>query len=150
MNEVATLAIAKLQNALAALPQHPGFDTMHRFTDGMYAREIAIPPMIAIVSKMHAKSCFFVMLEGDLTISSRAGVKHLVAGDVTIAEAGKRAVVSKNGCRALTVHRLDPVTEDLNEIEAQLTVPEECSNYDMDNQLKDPALAAPSQLALLE
>ena len=135
--------IGKLQDALAQMPQHPGFETTHRFADGMYSREIEIPPAVAIISKTHAKECFFILLSGDLTISTDTSVTHLEAGDVFLSPPGKRAVVSVNGCRALTVHRLDPYTENLDEIEAQLVIPEDCSNYDFDNQLKDPALAAP-------
>ena len=116
-------AITKLQDILVAMPQHSGFQTTHKFADGMYVREMEIPARVAIVSKMHRKECLFFILRGDLS--------------------GRRAVCSAFGCRVMTVHRLDPYTEDLAEIEAQLVVPEQCSNYDFDNQLKDPALAAP-------
>jgi len=136
-------AIAKLQDILSTMPQHPGFQTTHKFADGMYVREMEIPARIPIVSKMHRKECLFFILRGDLSINANGTLTKMVCGDFQIAPPGKRAVCSAFGCRVMTVHRLDPYTEDLEEIEAQLVVPEQCSNYDFRNQLKDPALAAP-------
>lgn len=136
-------AIAKLQDALITMPQHPGFKTTHKFVDGMYLREMEIPARVAIISKTHRKECLFFMLSGDLSVNAGGVLTHLKVGDMSIAPPGKRAVCSAFGCRVMTVHRLDPYTEDLEEIEAQLVVPEQCSNYDFRNQLKDPALAAP-------
>ena len=130
------------------LPQVEGMSTYHQFADGghLYGRTIVIPPGVAIVSKTHTRECFFVMLAGRLRVRTDTDEPiTLEAGGTLVAPAGKRAVfaIPEFGpVVAFTVHRLDPATTDLDEVERQLVVPEETvDNYDFNNQLKNPALA---------
>jgi hypothetical protein len=137
--------IHKLQEELRKFPQLPELPTLHHFADGLYSRTCEISPGGLVISKTHRKECLFIVLAGLLHVSTDSGVKAaLYPASIFKAPAGKRAVFAdpKYGPALITtVHRLDPYTEDLEEIERQLVVPEEGDNYDFSNKLKDPALA---------
>jgi quercetin dioxygenase-like cupin family protein len=145
--------IKRLESNLRIVPQIEGMATFHQFADNgaLYGRSIVIPPGVAIVSKTHARECFFVILTGRLRVRTDEGTLiTLEAGGTFVAPPGKRAVfaIPEYGpVVAFSVHRLDPATTDLAEVERQLVVPdldksgESQDNYDFNNQLKDPALA---------
>ena len=145
--------IRRLEDQLRERPQIEGMATFHQFADSgkLYGRSIVIPPGVAIISKTHARECFFVVLAGALRVRCDDGTLiTLEAGGTFVAPAGKRAVyaIPEFGpVVAFSVHCLDPATTDLEEVEKQLVVPEFDSsgkskdNYDFSNQLKDPALA---------
>lgn len=154
--------IEALEEQMRSMPQIEGMSTFHQFADEgrLYGRSIVIPPGVAIVSKKHARECFFVVLAGKLRVRNDNGqLIDLDAGGTFVAPAGKRAVyaIPEFGpVVAFSVHRLDPATTDLEEVEKQLVVPEldssgkSKSHYDFDNQLKDPALEFASALRRLE
>lgn len=137
--------IHRLQETLRTFPQLPELPTLHHFADGLYSRTCEISPGGLVISKTHRKECLFIVLAGLLHVSTDGGVRAtLYPASIFKAPPGKRAVFAdpKYGPALITtVHRLDPYTEDLEEIEKQLVVPEEGDNYDFSNRLKNPELA---------
>lgn len=102
----------------------------HRFTPGMYAREIFMPKGSLVVSKIHKTEHPFVVISGRAAVWDAAnGVQQLQGGHVGITKPGTRRVLFiHEDCRWITFHATDKL--DVHEIEADIIeardVPEVC------------------------
>lgn len=95
----------------------------HRFTPGLYAREIFMPAGSLVVSKIHKTEHPFVVLSGAVRVwDAQTGVQELSAGQVGITQPGTRRVLFiREDCRWVTFH---PTTKtDVAEIEAEIIEP---------------------------
>ena len=102
-----------IQHALGKLPAVE-CPLVHRFTPGLYTREIFMPAGTAIVSRIHKTEHPYVVL---------------TAGAVGITKPGTRRVLYvTEDCRWLTFH---PTTEtDMDKLQAELTDTPDVSYFD--------------------
>lgn len=78
----------------------------HRFTPGLYVREIFMPKGSLVISKIHRTEHPFVVLSGEAAVwDERNGVQSLRAGHVGITQPGTRRILYiKEDCRWVTFH----------------------------------------------
>ena len=109
-----------LQHDLAQFP--PGeFPLTHRFTPGLYAREIFMPAGSLVVSRVHKTEHPYVVLSGRVRVwTEEGGVVEISGPHVGITKPGTRRVVFiLEDCRWITFH---PTTEtDLEQLRVELT-----------------------------
>lgn len=106
------------------LGQFPRVDcpVKHRFTPGLYTREIFMPKGTAIVSRVHKTEHPFAVLSGcALVWTESEGVVRLEAGHVGVTRPGTRRVLYiAEDCRWATFH--PTTTTDLDKLQDELTV----------------------------
>jgi quercetin dioxygenase-like cupin family protein len=113
MQTPAQQAISAALPKLAELPQ-VDCPLTHRFTPGMYTREIFMPKGTFIVSKIHKTEHPFVVLTGKARVWIEGeGVKVITAPHVGFTKPGtRRVLLILEDCRWLTFHRTDKTTVD--------------------------------------
>ena len=87
----------QVANLEKAIPQNlPTYDidalTEHHFCEGLYARELFIPKGGVIVGKRHAKQNFFLLVKGDMTVSTASGMKRIKAPFMAVTQPGDKRV----------------------------------------------------------
>ena len=155
-NETYSLAqskVGRLQAAMSQMSQFDGFETQHYFANGMYARSVWRPAGVTTVGKLHRHEHFSILLSGRVTIHTEHGPRDYEAPAVfTTAGGNKRAIYAHTDATFMTVHRLDPDTRDLDEIERQVINEEQDlpALFTIENKLKDPSLSGPAEQKALE
>lgn len=84
----------KLERLDAVLAQVPQVDmpVVHRFSRGVYARELFIPKDTVLTGRIHKYSQINILLKGDISVLTEHGIKRLQAPMVFESPAGaKRA-----------------------------------------------------------
>lgn len=78
----------------------------HRFSGGVYSREITIPKNTLLTGRIHKFDHFDIMLSGDVTVSTDNGeVKRLTGLNVMEGKAGKkRAGITHEDTHWITFH----------------------------------------------
>lgn len=110
--------IERLQAELLKLPQAEP-KTTHYFADGMYCREVFRTAGTLIVGKVHKKEHLFVVLAGELTLWTEAGMKRVTAPFIWVSKPGtKRVTYAHTDAIAMTVHEVS--SRDLEAIEREL------------------------------
>jgi hypothetical protein len=132
--------IDALSNAMRILPQWEPV-TRHYFADGMYCREVARPAGTLIVGKVHKQEHFYIVMTGEVEITSAGQTPQRVIGPrVIVSTVGtKRAVFAHTHAVCMTVHRTD--SRDLEEIERELIEPDDRALFDAANKPKFDAQA---------
>ena len=111
------------------------FPLVHKFADGIYIRQITVPPQTLTVTKIHAQTHPFFILKGTVTILTENGVEKVSAPYSGITKAGtKRVIFHHDEVVLTTVHRTDKV--DLAEIEGEVIA----SNFEGLNCPEDGAM----------
>lgn len=87
------LAIAPDPDIVAAetvMAQHEQVEcpVTHRFTDGMYVREIFMPEGILVASKVHKTEHFYVVLKGRVSVRIGDRVEEVAAGHLGVTKPG--------------------------------------------------------------
>lgn len=128
-----------LQRTMARLPQMD-LPTRHYFADGMYCRELFRPAGCTIVGKVHKREHFYIVLAGEVTVTSEGKPpERIKAPRIIVSAPGtKRAVYAHEDSTCCTVHRTD--SRDLEEIELELIEPDETALFDANNRLKQEKL----------
>lgn len=114
-------AITALKDALLASPQANNVEApvVHRFSPGLYLRQITMPKGSLVVGKIHATEHFNIIMSGRVTVATAEGVEHYKAGDIFVSKAGiQKAVYNHEECVWLTTHVTDET--DLNLIEKEV------------------------------
>lgn len=98
---------------------------VHRFSDGIYAREIFMPAGTFAVGKIHLRSHLSVIL-GDVTFASTSeGLQRVTGCETFTSEAGvKRAVFCHADTWWTTFHPNPTNTRDLAQLERELIAPD--------------------------
>ena len=75
--------------------RHPQVDCplIHRFTEGMYVREIFMPSGSLVASVLHKTQHPFVILKGSVSVWTDGAVEHLTAPHVGITQPGTRRLI---------------------------------------------------------
>ena len=97
----------------------------HRFTDGIYLREIFMPKGTRIIGKIHSTQHFNVILTGSCTVITAEGAEEMKAPHTFISKAGvQKVIVVHEDCQWQTLHVTDKT--DVEEIEKEVI----CKDYD--------------------
>lgn len=122
--------ILSLQASIEALALE-GIETLssdsltpvHRFSKGIYTRELTMPAGTVIVGKRHAQEHIVLMTEGHCTVFTERGQEELRAPCTFISPAGeKRVLFIHEQTTWTTVHRTDET--DLEAVERDLILTE--------------------------
>ncbi|HVX56984.1 MAG TPA: hypothetical protein VHA37_04580 [Candidatus Saccharimonadales bacterium] len=118
----AAVRVDALQVRLSQLPAVP-CPVVHRFTPGLYIREIFMPKGTLIISKLHKTEHPFVISKGQAVVwTEEAGVVHLRAPHCGITRPGTRRVLFiQEDCVWTTFHPTQKT--DLEEIEKDVIEP---------------------------
>lgn len=97
---------------------------VHRFTDGIYVREIFMPKGTLLTSKIHKTRHQFMVLKGEVSVLDEQGNEvRITAPHIGITEIGTRRVLFiHEDCIWATVHA-NPNNENEVEIEARIIEP---------------------------
>ena len=110
--------IGALQDAISQMPQAEPI-TEHYFADGMYCRKVFRTAGTLVVGKVHKKEHFFILVDGDMTIWTEAGMQRVQAPFVWVSQPGtKRVTLAHTDATAITVHKVN--SKNLDEIEDEL------------------------------
>lgn len=137
MAHVRSAQVDRLQSTLAKLPQTE-MPVVHRFTPGLYVREIFMPKGTLVISKIHKTEHPYVVSKGHAAVwTEEAGVVQIKAPHCGITKPGTRRILYiHEDCIWTTFH---PTTEtDLDKIEAQVIEPHSCEEsnvLDVDSEL---------------
>lgn len=93
----------------------------HRFTDGLYLREIFMPAGSVVIGKIHATRHFNIILSGECIVATVEGVQHIRGPYTFESEPGvQKCVINITNVRWQTTHVT--AKTDLEEIEKDLIV----------------------------
>jgi hypothetical protein len=118
--------VDRLQVSLAKFPQ-VDMPLTHRFTPGLYVREIFLPKGAFVISKIHKTEHPYTVIKGHASVLTEDGkVQQIKAPFVGITKPGTRRVLFVHeDCVWLTFHPTN--LTDLKEIEDQLIEPRDVS-----------------------
>jgi len=68
-------------------------NTTHRFSDGVYAREVTIPKGFIVVGKIHKRINMTIISQGDVSVYDEDGYRRLKAPCTFVQRAGIKRVV---------------------------------------------------------
>ena len=93
MNSPAWQRVAEIETMLASMPQVE-LPVKHRFTPGLYAREIFMPAGTVLTSKIHITEHMFVVSQGSALVwTEEQGVMTVKAPHTGVTPAGTRRVL---------------------------------------------------------
>jgi hypothetical protein len=109
-----------------------GIKPIHRFVNGLYHRELTIPPGQVVVGKRHAIEHIVMLTAGSCLCITERGKEYMTAPMTFISPAGEKRVVMtmEEPCTWVTLH---PTTEtNLEAIESEVIIaePERQARYD--------------------
>ena len=101
-----------------------GMAPKHTFVNGLYHRELYIPPGQLVVGKRHAIEHIVMLTTGSCSVFTERGVEFLVAPFTFISPAGEKRVVMTHdeGCTWVTLHPTNKT--DLRDIEDEVIIAE--------------------------
>ena len=153
MNQLETVATEAQHQNLDALEMEMldrlapvELSVVHRFTPGLYGRELRVPARTLVVTKIHATDHQFVLLEGRISVWSPDGSRvDLEAPLAGVTKAGTRRVIFNHSpVRFITYHALEAGEEseaDLEAIEARVIERRELPGGKTTYELYQEALA---------
>jgi hypothetical protein len=123
-------SIDELQAAMLTQPQVP-IEPVHRFADGLYAREITIPAGTLLVGKIHKTRHLNLVSAGEIVVwSAGEPVRRVRAPFAFVAEPGARRVgYALEDTVWTTVHATSET--DLEKLEAELIEPHDVPALDV-------------------
>lgn len=116
---------------------------VHRFTPGLYAREIFMPAGTLLTSKIHKTEHPYVVLSGRVSVYiPDKGVEHIEAPYVGVTEPlTRRVLYIHEDCRWVTFHP-NPEDETVEEIEERIIERRELPSGETTHELYLDALDA--------
>ena len=108
----------KLKAVSGSLGTDP-FPLIHTFSDGLYIRQIKVPPKTLTVTKIHKQEHVFFLMKGTISVLTPDGVKKYTAPFQGITKVGtKRVIYHYDEVIFTTVHSTDKKT--IKEVELQV------------------------------
>lgn len=146
-------AIDELEQAMLGSGALIDMRLTHRFTDGIYIREIFNPAGALITTKVHKVEHPFVLLRGRISTfvpEDRGRIEHLSAPHMGVTKAGTRRVIFVHEDTVfMTFHPNPTNTRDLAELEARLIEQRTMPGSDLTaNQLYKELLGNPAELVV--
>ncbi len=108
------------------------FKIEHDFTDGIYLRRMLLNKGTAIISGIHKRDHVWFLLKGDITISSKDGVKNFLAPYIGFSKSGTQRAIYANEYSVFQNVFQNPLNiTDIDEVENYnyTTTLEEYNNY---------------------
>lgn len=101
-----------------------GMKPIHRFVNGLYHRELTIPPGQIVVGKRHAIEHIVMLTQGSCLCITERGQEHMTAPMTFISPAGEKRVVMtmEESCTWVTLHPTSKT--ELDEIESDVIIAE--------------------------
>jgi len=120
-------SVMSLQSQLLELPQTE-CPLVHRFANGVYAREVTIPADTIVIGKIHKHEHLNILLKGEITVVTETGTMRLSAPCTFVSPAGtKRAAITHSEViwtNVIATESTDPeeieremISEDYDEID---------------------------------
>lgn len=132
--------IADLEAKMRAMPQIPIQET-HRFSKGVYAREIFIPKGTLLVGKIHKHLNMNIISQGDVSFMSIDGTMRVQAPYTFVASPGvKRTIYAHKDTVWTTIHGTEET--DLHKIEMNFIATDYEDLYLSTNRTFEDALSA--------
>lgn len=114
--------ITKFEEKVKQIPGALGADPFpleHSFADGLYIRQLTVPPKTLTVTKIHAVNHAFFLMKGTISVLTEEGVKKYTAPYHGITKAGtKRIIFHHDEVIFTTVHSTKET--DLDKIEVEV------------------------------
>ena len=114
--------ISKVEEVVKNLPGHLKgncYPLRHFFADGLYVRELTVPPMILTVTKIHKYAHPAFLLKGEVSVLEEGGIRHVKAPSFFITPAGtKRIIFHHTEVLLVTVHATKET--DVDKIEEEI------------------------------
>jgi hypothetical protein len=128
-------AIEALQEVISTV-QQLDLKTEHYFAGGVYMRTLWRPKGALIVGKVHRREHIYMVVFGDVTVTSDGFRERIQGPRVLVCKPGtKRAVFAHEDSLCLTVHRTEETQ--LERVEADLVEEDPTSMYLPGNVPKD-------------
>ena len=127
-------AIFGMPEALSGDSLNAAMTPIHRFTPGLYTRELLIPPGQIVVGKRHAVEHQVMLTKGSCYCITERGIEHMTAPMHFVSPAGEKRIVITSDEEAIwvTMHPTEYAsTEDLDKIEDDVIIsePERMKRY---------------------
>lgn len=81
----------RLEEKMLDMPQFE-IEPVHRFSDGLYAREITIPKGCLLTGKVHKTVHLNIISKGDITVWTEEGMKRVQAPFTMVSKPGTKRV----------------------------------------------------------
>lgn len=95
---------------------------VHHFTPGIYMRELRIPRGTVLTGKIHRTEHLNILSQGEITVWTEDGMKHLGASTVIKSQPGmKRVGYAHSDCVWITVHHNPTEEKDPEKLVEMLT-----------------------------
>ena len=114
--------IAKVEEVIRKMPDHLEgncYPLKHSFAEGLYVRELTVPPKILTVTKIHKYSHAAFLLKGEISVLEEGGIKRFKAPASFITPAGTKRIVYHHTEVVLTTVHATKET-DIKKIEEEL------------------------------
>jgi hypothetical protein len=121
-------AIRKLEAMIPALlePLDAEKHTYHHFCKGIYFRQLNLPAGTVLVGKMHKEENLFLLLHGEMTVTTDEGVIRIKAPFMSVSKPGtKRAGFAHTDCVVANIHSNPDDEQDTVLLEERYIIPEE-------------------------
>jgi hypothetical protein len=111
------------------------FPLVHTFSDGLYIRQVTVPPKTLTVTKIHKQEHAFFLMKGTISILTEEGVKKFTAPYQGITKVGtKRVIYHHDEVIFTTVHATEE--KDVSSVEKQVIA----NNFDEVDALEGPEI----------
>ena len=114
--------IITFEEKVKEMPENLGEDPFpleHTFLDGLYVRQVTVPPNTLTVTKIHKQENVFFLLKGTISIVTDKGIEQISAPYTGITKAGtKRVILHHDEVVFTTVHATDK--KDVEAVEEQI------------------------------
>jgi hypothetical protein len=105
--------IERLEARLAAFPQVE-METVHHYSDGLFARELHIPAGTILTGAVHRFRNLNTLLAGEMSVLTEAGIVRVRAPFVVVSPPGtKRIAYAHTDCIWMTVHATSETDPDV-------------------------------------
>jgi hypothetical protein len=114
--------------------------TTHHHCKGVYTRQFLLPAGTYAVGKMHAQENMFVIVSGDVSISTDEGVMRIQAPFMCVTKPGtKRVAFAHTDTVMLNFHANPDDVQDMEVLEARYVIPHEKELETLTRLCKDAA-----------
>lgn len=114
--------ITKFEEQMKEMPGCLGadpFPLIHTFSDGLYIRQLTVPPKTLTVTKIHKQEHVFFLQKGTISVLTEEGVKKFTAPYMGITKVGtKRIIYHHDEVIFTTVHATEE--KEVEKVEEQV------------------------------
>jgi hypothetical protein len=136
LNNNIGIKMDELEKKMAESNELVVFPLIHRFTDGLYSREVTLDAGCLVTSKTHKVQHQFFLLKGSVLVWNNEGdAEYIKSPYIGITEVGTRRVVYAIEDTVWITCHPNPTNEVLDDLEARVF--EEYTNNLLTDEMKD-------------